>query len=72
MDHQGRLRIRRGVRRALLGVLALLVALSGLLLTPLPAQADESTKVLLLLDVSGSMNERISSGGTKFAAAKRH
>jgi len=27
--------------------------------------------VLLLLDVSGSMNEHISSGGTKFAAAKR-
>lgn len=36
-----------------------------------PARADESTKVLLLLDVSGSMNEKISSGGTKFAAAKR-
>ncbi len=36
-----------------------------------PAQADESTQVLLLLDVSGSMNEKISSGGTKFAAAKR-
>ncbi|HEV2928379.1 MAG TPA: VWA domain-containing protein, partial [Propionibacteriaceae bacterium] len=36
-----------------------------------PAQADESTKVLLVLDVSGSMNEPISSGGTKFAAAKR-
>ena len=27
--------------------------------------------MLLLLDVSGSMNEKISSGGTKFAAAKR-
>ncbi|HYI57633.1 MAG TPA: VWA domain-containing protein [Microlunatus sp.] len=36
-----------------------------------PAQADENTQVLLLLDVSGSMNEKISSGGTKFAAAKR-
>jgi Ca-activated chloride channel family protein len=48
-----------------------LVATTGLLVTPLPAQADDGTKVLLLLDVSGSMNERISSGGTKFAAAKR-
>ncbi len=48
-----------------------LLASSVPLLTPLPAQADESTKVLLVLDVSGSMNEPISSGGTKFAAAKR-
>ena len=71
MDHQERPRTRRGFRQALLGLLALLVASSGLLLTPLQAQADEATKVLLLLDVSGSMNERISSGGTKFAAAKR-
>ena len=71
MDHQGRSRIRRGLRRALLAVLALLLASSVPLLTPLPAQADESTKVLLVLDVSGSMNEPISSGGTKFAAAKR-
>jgi Ca-activated chloride channel family protein len=38
---------------------------------PQPARAEEPAKVLLLLDVSGSMNERISSGGTKFAAAKR-
>jgi Ca-activated chloride channel family protein len=38
---------------------------------PLPARAEDPAKVLLLLDVSGSMNERISSGGTKFAAAKR-
>ena len=44
----------------------------GLVVSSAPsAQADESTKVLLLLDVSGSMNEKISSGGTKFAAAKR-
>jgi Ca-activated chloride channel homolog len=71
MDYQGRPCIQRGFRRALLGVLALLVGLSGLLLTPVPALADESTKVLFLLDVSGSMNQRISSGGTKFAAAKR-
>ncbi len=71
MNHQERPRIRRGLRQALLAVLALLVASSGLLPTPLPAQADESTKVLLVLDVSGSMNEPISSGGTKFAAAKR-
>ena len=71
MDHHRRPRTGRGLRQALLGVLALLVAATGLLVTPLPAKAEESTKVLLLLDVSGSMNERISSGGTKFAAAQR-
>ena len=71
MDHHRRPRTRRGLRQTLLGVLALLVAATGLLVTPLPAKADEATKVLLLLDVSGSMNERISSGGTKFAAAQR-
>ena len=71
MDHHRRPRTGRGLRQTLLGVLALLVAATGLLVTPLPAQADEATKVLLLLDVSGSMNERISSGGTKFAAAQR-
>ncbi|HJV12567.1 MAG TPA: hypothetical protein VJ625_01640 [Propionibacteriaceae bacterium] len=40
---------------------------------PQSALADEQkpAKILLPLDVSGSMNERISSGGTKFAAAKR-
>src|SRR5918992_4333573 len=65
------LRSVRSLRQALLGVLALLVAAGGALVWSAPAQADESTKVLLLLDVSGSMNERISSGGTKFAAAKR-
>ena len=71
MDRHRRPRTGRGLRRALLGVLALLVAATGLLVTPLPAKAEEATKVLLLLDVSGSMNERISSGGTKFAAAQR-
>ena len=45
----------------------------GSLAVPQSALADEQkpAKILLLLDVSGSMNERISSGGTKFAAAKR-
>jgi Ca-activated chloride channel homolog len=40
---------------------------------PQPATADEPkpVRILLLLDVSGSMNERMSSGRTKFAAAKR-
>ena len=71
MDRHRRPHTRRGLRQALLGVLALLVAATGLLVTPLPAKAEDSTKVLLLLDVSGSMNERISSGGTKFAAAQR-
>src|SRR5690349_14396798 len=51
-------------------LLALMIVGAGLS-APLPARADDSTKVLLLLDVSGSMNEKISSGGTKFAAAKR-
>jgi Ca-activated chloride channel family protein len=43
------------------------------LAVPQPAAADEPkpVKILLLLDVSGSMNERMSSGQTKFAAAKR-
>ncbi|QDP96613.1 VWA domain-containing protein [Microlunatus elymi] len=38
-----------------------------------PASADEpeKTKILFLLDVSGSMNEKVSSGGTKLAAAKQ-
>src|SRR5829696_4165557 len=35
------------------------------------ADEPEPTKVLLLLDVSGSMNEPIVTGGTKLAAAKR-
>jgi Ca-activated chloride channel homolog len=63
--------IYRGLRHALLGACALLLVAAGVLASPAPARADESTKVLLVLDVSGSMNERISSGGTKFAAAKR-
>jgi Ca-activated chloride channel family protein len=71
MDHHRLFRGYRGLRQALLGVLAMLVATIGAIVWAAPAQADESTKVLLVLDVSGSMNERISSGGTKFAAAKR-
>jgi Ca-activated chloride channel homolog len=61
---------RQSLRRALMLLLALMIVGAGLS-APLPARADDSTKVLLLLDVSGSMNERISSGGSKFAAAKR-
>src|ERR687894_1571652 len=71
MDLTPRPRTRRGLRQTLLGVLTLLVAATGLLVTPLPAKAADTTEVLFLLDVSGSMNERISSGGTKFAAAQR-
>jgi Ca-activated chloride channel family protein len=71
MDHQRAFRGDRGLRHALLGALALLVAATGGLVLPTPAQAEEAAKVLLVLDVSGSMNERISSGGTKFEAAKR-
>lgn len=60
---------RRGRRFALLGV-AIVIALAGLTLGHRPAAADDQVKVLLLLDVSGSMNEKLSSGGTKLAAAK--
>jgi len=61
-----------GLRQTtMLMALTLLVAVVGLLVTPLPAKAEDATKVLFLLDVSGSMNQRISSGGTKFAAAQR-
>lgn len=62
--------IRRGLT---LLVALLLTGLGALMVRPEPAAADETgaTKVLLLLDVSGSMNEQISGGGTKFAAAKR-
>ena len=59
-------------RRVQQGVLALLLASVALVVGPLPAaHAGDATKVLFLLDVSGSMNGRISSGGTKFAAAQR-
>jgi Ca-activated chloride channel family protein len=72
MDHQRLLRGNRPLRHALLCAFAMLLVASVVLVLPAPvAEADESTKVLLVLDVSGSMNERISSGGTKFAAAKR-
>lgn len=60
---------RRGRRFALLGV-AIVIALAGLTLGHRPAAADDQVKVLLLLDVSGSMNEKLASGGTKLAAAK--
>jgi Ca-activated chloride channel homolog len=58
--------IRWAVGAVLAGALSTMTSLQ-------PAQADEPepTKVLLLLDVSGSMNEPIATGGTKLAAAKR-
>ena len=58
------------LRHALMLLLAGTVVAAGLS-APLPARAEDPAKVLLVLDVSGSMNEKISSGGTKFAAAKR-
>jgi Ca-activated chloride channel family protein len=60
-------------QRGVLTLAALSVSLLGAGVAVSPAQADETvpTKVLLLLDVSGSMNEKIASGGTKFAAAKK-
>jgi len=57
-------------RRLLLGLVALLLVGSGVL-PAVPAAADEGPKVLLLLDTSGSMGDKLSSGGTKFAAAKK-
>jgi Ca-activated chloride channel family protein len=50
-----------------------LAVLAAILAPPVQARADgpAPTRVLLLLDVSGSMNSPISSGGTKFAAAKK-
>lgn len=63
--------MRDRVRRCALLGLAVLVAVAGLALGQVrPALADDPVKVLLLLDVSGSMNEKLSSGGTKLAAAK--
>lgn len=59
------------LRHVLLGLVSLVLATAGLLTTVLPAQADEAPKVLLLLDVSGSMNAKLNGGGTKFAAAKK-
>ena len=44
------------LRRVLLGLVGLLLSTAGLLAATLPAQADEAPKVLLLLDVSGSMS----------------
>jgi Ca-activated chloride channel family protein len=58
------------VVRSSMVLLAMIIVATGWS-APQPARAEEPAKVLLLLDVSGSMNERISSGGTKFAAAKR-
>jgi len=59
-------RIRPAVAAMLAAALSSITSLTG-------AHADEPepTKVLLLLDVSGSMNEPIVTGGTKLAAAKR-
>jgi Ca-activated chloride channel family protein len=48
-----------------------MLAAAGALTGVVPAAADEAPKVLLLLDVSGSMNAKLDSGGTKFAAAKK-
>lgn len=57
--------------RVLLGLVTLLLTAGGLLVATLPARADEAPKVLLLLDVSGSMNAELDGSQTKFAAAKK-
>ena len=61
----------RGARRALLALFGLLIAVFGAIAPAPPAAAEDPTEVLFLLDVSGSMNGKIASGGTKFAAAQR-
>ncbi|GAB3761748.1 vWA domain-containing protein [Microlunatus parietis] len=61
---------RRRVRRALVAVLTLVLAATMATAAGQFARADDPVKILLLLDVSGSMNEKISSGGTKLAAAR--
>ena len=60
------------VRIALIMIMIVMLAAAALAVSQ-PAKADETkpVKILILLDVSGSMNERISLGGKKFAAAKR-
>jgi Ca-activated chloride channel family protein len=58
-----------GRRLTMLGV-AVLVAVAGLLAGPVPARAEDPVQVMLLLDVSGSMNEKIASGGTRLDSAK--
>lgn len=58
-------------RRLAFSTLSLLLVVGGAWMAAPRASADESTKVLLVLDVSGSMNQRIASGGTKFTAAKK-
>ena len=62
---------KRLLRWVLPGLVSMVLGLTGLLITVVPAQADEAPKVLLLLDVSGSMNAKLNGGGTKFAAAKK-
>lgn len=62
--------VRTGWLRAWIALAGVLAGALGWV-APLPASAEEPARVLLLLDVSGSMNEQISSGGTKFAAAQR-
>jgi Ca-activated chloride channel homolog len=63
----------RPSRKSRWPVAAMLGLALAMSLSPIATRADEPepTKVLLLLDVSGSMNEQIASGGTKLAAAKR-
>ncbi|WP_152361746.1 vWA domain-containing protein [Microlunatus speluncae] len=56
--------------RLIILAVAAAVVLAGLMIGQSPARADDPVRVLLLLDVSGSMNEKVSSGGTKLAAAK--
>jgi Ca-activated chloride channel homolog len=65
--------VRRFCLRIALIMIMIAMLAAAALVVPQPAEADETkpVKILILLDVSGSMNERISSGGTKFAAAKR-
>ena len=63
-----------GARRAVVGVLVAFVALSAVLVvSPTPAIADDpaATKLLLMLDASGSMNGKDASGLSKIKAAQK-
>ena len=49
----------------------ILIAGAALVALPMAAQADAGLNVVVILDNSGSMNERMRGGGTRIEAAKR-
>lgn len=64
--------LRRGVlRRGVVGLATLLLSVGGLLAATVPAAADDAPKVLLLLDVSGSMNAGWTAGSPSSRPRRR-